>query len=367
MSADVKRRVLIVAGARPQFIKAAPLFRSGSLLQDLQLSLLHAGQHDAPSMSDRFLEELALPPPLRRFSLSATTESSQLAEMLVKVEALLKEEPFDGVIVIGDTTATAAGALATSRVRLPLFHLEAGLRSGRPEMSEEQNRILCDQLAHLNFCPNRRAAEALYREGVDARRVFVTGDVLQEHVAAVAPGLPTPDRLLLGTLPPLTQRYVLATMHRAETVDDSSTLAACLGSLRELSSSVRVIFPVHPRTRRAIQLHGIDCSGLDVTDPLSYRDMLSLIKGADAVVTDSGGVQREAAWLGVRAVVLRRETEWPELSSAAHVLHAPGAPGLTECLHNLRPADKPTALPTPPPSIQVLQAVRTFLQSQRPR
>lgn len=301
-------KVVTVVGARPQFIKAAPLSRQ--LRKFCSEVFVHTGQHYDDSMSAVFFRELGLPEPDINLGVRKSNHGAQTAAMLVGIEQVLLETGPDWVLVYGDTNSTLAGVLAASKLRIPVAHMEAGLRSFNRSMPEEINRLVADRLAALLFCPSHSARLNLQREGI-AQGVYVVGDVmmdaLMEGVERAIQGSDALARLQVSE-----GAYLLATLHRAGNVDNPRRLAGILKAFEALDEDL--VFPVHPRTREAIKNLGWKPRGahLHLIEPVSYLDMLRLESGARLILTDSGGVQKEAYWLKVPCVTLREETEWVE-------------------------------------------------------
>ncbi len=301
-------RVLSVVGARPQFIKAALLSRAFAAHGVTEL-LVHTGQHYDEAMSAAFFAELALPQPHAALGVGSGTHAQQTAEMLVRLERVLLDADPDCVLVYGDTNSTLAGALAAVKLGIPLVHVEAGLRSFDRRMPEEVNRLVADHLADLLFAPTESAAEQLRREGTD-RPIAVVGDLMVDLALAVARDLPARpavlDRFSLRS-----RAYVVATIHRASNTAQTARFAQLIAGLRQIG--LPVIFPVHPRTRPLVEALrvGVD-DEITVCEPLPYAEMIALQQHARAVVTDSGGMQKEAIVLGTPCVTLRDETEWTQ-------------------------------------------------------
>lgn len=296
--------VLTVVGARPQFIKAAPVSRV--LRQQASEYLVHTGQHYDQGMSAVFFDELGIPAPDVNLEVGSGSHGRQTGEMLARIEGVILEQAPDWVLVYGDTNSTAAGALAAAKLNVPIAHVEAGLRSGRRDMPEEINRIVTDHVADLLLAPTGTAMEHLASEGLGGRALLV-GDVMVDAL-----------RHVQGRLDPDTARtygldgdYLVATMHRAETVDQQERLERALALFAALP--LPVILPLHPRTAASMGRFGLDWpEQVTVVEPVGYHAMMSLVAGARAVLTDSGGLQKEATLLGTRCVTLRPETEWPE-------------------------------------------------------
>jgi UDP-N-acetylglucosamine 2-epimerase len=303
-------KLCTIVGARPQFIKAASL--SAELRRHHEEILVHTGQHYDYEMSRVFFEELEIPVPDYNLGIGSGSHGAQTGGMLAGIEdVLLKEQP-DVVIVIGDTNSTLAGALAGAKLNLPVAHVEAGLRSYRRTMPEEINRVMADHLSTWLFCPTETAVTNLEKEGI-RRGVSNTGDVLYDslsHALPVARG----SAGIRGKLGLEEHSFALVTLHRAENTDDAERLEAFARALLELA--MPVVFPVHPRARAALVAAGLwDLLGraeIKLTEPVGYTDCLRLTDTARVVITDSGGLQREATALGVPCVVAREETEWVE-------------------------------------------------------
>ena len=302
-------KIFTVVGARPQFIKAWPV---SAALRDrgCEEFLLHTGQHYDDAMSQRFFTELELRAPDVNLNVGSASHGEQTGRMLAGIEQHLLAQKPDWLLVYGDTNSTLAGALAAAKLGIPVAHVEAGLRSFNRNMPEEINRVLTDHVARRLFCPSQQAIDNLAREAITAG-VTQVGDVMLDALLHFAPLARTRSTLLtrLGLAP---RGYYLATIHRAENTDDPSRLNALLDTLARLDRPV--IVPMHPRTRAALDGATPESSAgaLRIVEPLGYLDMLAITEKADAVLTDSGGLQKEAYWLGVRCITLRDETEWTE-------------------------------------------------------
>ena len=345
-------KVVTVVGARPQFVKAAAVRRAieaysqrGSLARrrgskkTFQEVLIHTGQHYDYGMDGVFFEELQLPKPDYHLGVGSGSHAQQTALMLERIETIVQKEEPDGVMVYGDTNSTLAGALVAAKLNIPVAHVEAGLRSYNRVMPEETNRVLTDHLSTLLFCPTRQSVENLAKEGIRNGKKKVVkrvGDVMYDSIlyySAMADktstllqdlGLSTPnaerrtpDDSMSGSFSPRASRltnYYLATLHRAENTDDPVKLKSVLAALHEIGKDAPVILPLHPRTKKMMKTYGLRFSGERIReiDPVPYLDMLSLEKNAGAILTDSGGVQKEAYWFNVPCFTLREETEWGE-------------------------------------------------------
>jgi UDP-N-acetylglucosamine 2-epimerase len=300
-------KVVSIVGARPQFIKAAVL--SPVLRREHREVLVHTGQHYDEPMSQAFFQELGLPEPDYHLGVGSGSHGEQTGRMLERIEEVLLREQPDYALVYGDTNSTLAGALAAAKLGIRLGHVEAGLRSGNHRLPEEINRIVADHCSDLLFCPTMTAVNNLSREGITAG-VHPVGDVMCDLLRQHLPVAEKKSNVLerLGVSP---RAYYLATVHRAANTDDAARLADVLDSLQRLDGPV--VFPMHPRTRKAAESASLTMGdGLLAVDPVGYGDMLVLEKRARCVLTDSGGVQKEACLLAVPCVTLRDETEWPE-------------------------------------------------------
>lgn len=300
-------KIVTVVGARPQFIKAAPVSRQ--LRRTHREVLLHTGQHYDHEMSQVFFDELDIPAPDLNLGIGSASHGRQTGEMLASIETVLMDEQPDWVLVYGDTNSTLAGALAAAKLHVPVAHVEAGLRSFNRRMPEEINRVLTDHVADLLFCPTQTAVDNLAAEGV-VTGVHHVGDVMFDamlHNGALAA---TRSRVLerVGVQP---GSYLLATLHRPRNTDDAGRLRAIFQAFENIEDLI--IFPAHPRTRRVMGEQAQQVPpNVRLTEPLGYLDMLQLEQQARAILTDSGGVQKEAYFFGVPCITLREETEWIE-------------------------------------------------------
>jgi len=300
-------KLLTVVGARPQFIKAAAFSRVAR--QRHTEVLVHTGQHYDPQMSDVFFEELELPRPDHHLGVGSGPHGAQTAQMLERLEPVIQREAPDRVVIYGDTNSTLAGALAAAKLGVPVAHVEAGLRSFVRDMPEEINRVVADRLSAYLFAPTQTAVDNLAREGI-TDGVTLTGDIMYDALLRHAAIAAERSRIVRElSLEP--GGYVLATVHRAANTDDPARLADIIDALTLLREPV--VLPLHPRTRAALMGTDIEVEPpVRIIEPVGYLDMLALEQGARMVLTDSGGVQKEAYLLGVPCVTLRDETEWME-------------------------------------------------------
>jgi UDP-N-acetylglucosamine 2-epimerase len=335
-------KILTVVGARPQFIKAGPFSRA---VRERHIEILvHTGQHYDAQLSDVFFEELGLPRPDHHLGVGSGPHGRQTAQMLERLEDVMRRESPDAVVIYGDTNSTLAGALAAAKLGIPVAHVEAGLRSFVRDMPEEINRIVADRVSTWLFAPTETAIENLRREGcaVDGERdrvpgpgvAHLTGDIMYD--ALMQQSAIADDRShVLARMRLEPGGYVLATVHRASNTDDVSRLAEIFDAMALLHEPV--IVPLHPRTKAALLGTDIEVEPpVRLVDPVGYLDMLQLQRNARLVLTDSGGVQKEAYLLGVPCVTLRDETEWPEtLADEWNVLAG------ADCERILRAARRP--------------------------
>jgi UDP-N-acetylglucosamine 2-epimerase len=315
-------KIVSVVGARPNFIKLAPLSREIRNYPEIQEIVLHTGQHYDYLMNRIFFDELRIPPPDYHLGVGSGPHGAQTGAMLQGIEDILLKEQPDQVLVFGDTNTTLAGALAGAKLHFPVAHVEAGLRSFDRQMPEEVNRVLTDHCSDLLFCPTKTAVDYLAREGI-IDGVHLTGDVmvdiLEECVEIAEQSSSVLERLSLRS-----GEYLLVTLHRAENTDSPERLAGIAQALRRVGASVPLVFPCHPRTQirltqgglwNSLQEHAI------VIPPVGYLEMLVLEKNAKRILTDSGGVQKEAFLLNVPCVTLRETTEWVEtITSGRNIL-----------------------------------------------
>jgi len=307
-------KALLVAGARPNFMKVAPILAALRAAGHLPV-LVHTGQHYDASMSDAFFRDLGLPPPDHHLEVGAGTHAVQTARIMERFEPVLEAERPDWVVVVGDVNSTLACALVAAKLRPALgcrvAHVEAGLRSGDWAMPEEVNRVLTDRLADLLLTPSLDAHPNLAREGIEPERVAFVGNVMIDTLHALLPaaraaGVPARLGVAPGT-------YAVSTLHRPSNVDDPARLRTILEALAAIAREVPVVLPLHPRTRRRATEFGLAAllEPLTLLEPLGYLEMLGLTDGARAVLTDSGGLQEETTALGVPCLTLREQTERP--------------------------------------------------------
>jgi len=319
-------KVLSVVGARPQFVKAAAVSRVLRAAPGATEVLVHTGQHYDDNMSAVFFRELDIPEADHNLGVGSGPQGAQTARMLAALEDTIVRERPDWVLVYGDTNSTLAGALAAAKLRVPIAHVEAGLRSFNRAMPEEINRVVADHASDLLLAPTRAAVANLASEGIVGAKVALVGDVMYDAMLYYA-GKAERESNVLARLGLAPGEYVVATVHRAENTDDPARLAAIFGAFVELARDVPVVVPLHPRTRGALAGAGLRLDAaprLRLVEPVGYLDMVMLERHARLVATDSGGVQKEAYFNRVPCVTLRTETEWVELVEAGwNTLAAP--------------------------------------------
>jgi|WetSurMetagenome_2_1015567.scaffolds.fasta_scaffold00255_22 UDP-GlcNAc3NAcA epimerase len=311
----MKIKIVTIVGARPQFIKAAAVSRAIRSLEDVREILVHTGQHYDDNMSDVFFRELDISEPDYHLGIGSGSHGLQTGRMLEAIEEVLIAEHPHAVLVYGDTNSTLAGALAAAKLNILNAHVEAGLRSYNRRMPEETNRVVADHVADLLFAPTETAKRNLLSEGVGEAAIHLVGDVMYD--AALYYGSKAQRQSnILRSLEIKPKEYTLATVHRAENTDDSTRLRTLFEGLMRVSRDVPIVLPLHPRTRQALEREGMlsrVARCMTLIDPLGYLDMVMLERNAKLVVTDSGGVQKEAFFYQVPCVTLRGETEWVEL------------------------------------------------------
>jgi UDP-GlcNAc3NAcA epimerase len=302
-------RILTIIGARPQFIKASVVSRAIRQAEGVEEILLHTGQHFDANMSDVFFNQLGIPRPDIQLDIHGGSHGEMTGQMLVEIESALVTYKPDRVMVYGDTNSTLAGALAAAKLHIPVAHVEAGLRSFNMEMPEEINRILTDQVSDLLFCPTTTAVRNLQNEGFAKKSVKVlqVGDVMQDSALLFAKNAEPPS---CGDLP---NNFILSTLHRAENTDNPKRLASIVKALNAIHyDQAPVVLPLHPRTRKLIAEQGLNLA-VHVIDPVGYFEMVWLLDHCKLVLTDSGGVQKEAFFFSKACVTMRDQTEWVEL------------------------------------------------------
>jgi len=308
----MSKKVVTIVGARPQFIKAATISRE---LQKAGVNekIIHTGQHFDDNMSQIFFDEMDIPKPDYNLNIHSLSHGAMTGRMIEEIEEILIQEKPDCIIVYGDTNSTLAGALAAQKLHIPIAHVEAGLRSFNMKMPEEVNRILTDRISNLLFCPTENAIKNLKNEGFDnfTCSVIRSGDVMQD-AALYYEKKADEKSSIIKSLTLDHSKYILCTIHRQENTDDLVRLKSIISSLNELSKNYKIVLPIHPRTKNIIKDLPIHLN-FEPISPVGYFDMIQLIKHCEFVITDSGGLQKEAFFFKKFCITTRDETEWIEL------------------------------------------------------
>lgn len=304
------QKVITIVGARPQFVKAATLSRQFSKI-GVEEKLVHTGQHFDANMSEVFFDEMEIPKPKYNLNIHGVSHGAMTGRMLEGIEEILLNEQPDGVLVYGDTNSTVAGALAATKLHIPVVHVEAGLRSFNMEMPEEINRILTDRISNLLFCPTQTAVDNLKAEGFDKfdNKIIKNGDVMYD-AALFYENIADKKSTVLEQIN--LSEFVLGTIHRQENTDNPEKLGNIISALNAINKDVPVLVPIHPRTRNILAKNGI-VPEFRTIEPVGYFDMIMLLKNCNLVMTDSGGVQKEAFFFKKPCITLREQTEWVEL------------------------------------------------------
>lgn len=301
-------KLIHVVGARPNFMKAAPVWSAISRMTNFNQILVHTGQHYDKLMSDIFFKELQMPQPDYNLNIGSDTHARQTAAIMIKFEDLVNKLKPDLVLVYGDINSTVAAALVCSKLFIPFAHVEAGLRSFDRRMPEEINRLITDQLADLLFTPSKDGDDNLIKEGIPGSKIHFVGNVMIDTLVRLLPKADKPNKFKD------LKQYILVTLHRPSNVDDPKSLQLILQNLEIVSKSIPVIFPVHPRTKKMIAENNLDILNnqkFHLIKPLGYLDFLGLMKNAATVITDSGGIQEETTYLGIPCITVRENTERP--------------------------------------------------------
>jgi len=303
-----KMKIVTIIGARPQFIKAGSVSREISNHPDIKEILVHTGQHYDENMSDIFFDEMKIPKPDYFLDLGDLRHGAMTGRMIERIEEILLSENPDIILLYGDTNSTLAGAIAASKLNVKVAHVEAGLRSFNMNMPEEINRILTDRISNLLFCPTEKAIDNLKNEGFYRFNCSIvnSGDIMYDSALFYSKIAKRPDF-------DIPKNFILVTVHRAENTDDPKRLKEIIDALNELSLEYNIIFPVHPRTKKIIQNSKFKIQNLFILNPVGYLEMIWMLKNCSVVMTDSGGLQKEAFFFKKPCITLRDETEWTEL------------------------------------------------------
>lgn len=306
-------KIVTILGTRPEIIKLSPLMPL--LDNNFRHLLVHTGQHYSYNLDRIFFEELGLRLPDFTLEVGSKSGVKQVAKIMLKLEPILVKEKPDSVLVQGDTNSTLGGALAAAKLQIPVIHVEAGCRSFNPLMPEEINRILTDHCSSFLFAPDQESCKNLIQEGISKQKIFLVGSTVID--ASIRNREYARSSIVLDKLGFNSQDYALLTLHRAENTDDPEVLSQIIRGLNKLAEQVKLVFPIHPRTKKALKTNKIKINPLiKVIDPVGYLDFLKLLGRAQFVMTDSGGIQEEAVALGNLALILRNETEWVEYTRA---------------------------------------------------
>lgn len=296
-------KLITIIGARPQFIKSSIVSKSIAQIKDLDEIIIHTGQHFDRIMSDIFFDELQISKPKYNLNINQMNHGEMTAKMMIEIEKILIIENPDGILVYGDTNSTLAGSLCAAKLNIPIFHVEAGLRSYNRSMPEEINRILTDHLSSLLFCPTQNSFNILKKEGI-TNGVLLSGDVMYDLFLKYRKKNNNID-----------YPYVIATIHRPVNTDNPKKLSSIIKSLEKINKLKKVIFSAHPRTRKKMEDYGIS-TNIKIISPLKYFEMINYLSQADIVITDSGGLQKESFFAKTKCLTIRNETEWVELVDA---------------------------------------------------
>ncbi len=311
------KKIVTIVGARPQFVKASALCRALSEAGIAEV-LVHTGQHFDDNMADIFFREMGIPEPAYHLGIHSLSHGAMTGRMTEEIEKVLLAEKPSAVVVYGDTNSTLAGALAAVKLHIPVAHVEAGLRSFNFRMPEEVNRILTDRISSLLFCPTEASVANLRNEGFGhfPAEIFRTGDVMYD-VALHYSRISEEKSGIMRQLQLQGRPFILVTLHRQENTDDLARLSGIIGALNDLSRTMDIVLPLHPRTQKVLDAHGMKLRFIPI-DPVGYFDMVELLKNCTFVMSDSGGVQKEAFFFRKHCLVLRDETEWTELTELGY-------------------------------------------------
>lgn len=309
-------KIMTVIGARPQFIKSAIVSRALKKYPHISEVIVHTGQHYDPAMSDIFFKQLKIPNPKYKLNVGSGSHAMQTAEIMKALEPIMQNEQPKKILIYGDTNSTLAAVLVASKLQIPIAHVEAGLRSFNKNIPEEVNRIIADQLSELLFVPYEKARTNLVNEGIAEEKIKIVGDVMFDS-ALMHLDQKRASRIL-NKLHVNSKGFVLLTIHRQENTDCETRLRKIISEIDKISKIDPIVFPIHPRTAKAMMRYNLafaSCQNIHIIDPLSYLDMLAIENESKIIITDSGGVQKEAFFYNVPCLVVRDQTEWDELVS----------------------------------------------------
>jgi UDP-N-acetylglucosamine 2-epimerase (non-hydrolysing) len=345
MVLDITMKVLNVVGARPNFMKIAPIVEAMKASPGIRGLLVHTGQHYDAGMSDVFFNDLGIPKPDVHLGVGSGSHAEQTARVMVAFEKTCLEEKPDLILVVGDVNSTMACTLVGAKLLIPVAHVEAGLRSGDRTMPEEVNRLVTDALADLLFTTSRDADENLLREGVAKEKIHFVGNVMIDTLLKQRDKAAKLD--MLSPLGVKRENYALVTLHRPSNVDDPVVFTGILEALRVIAETLPVVFPIHPRSRKRIEEFGLDRGRVKITDPFGYLEFLNLTSNARIVLTDSGGLQEETTILRVPCLTLRHNTERPiTITHGTNILVGPDRDRILEAYGRVMKGDwKPAGPP----------------------
>ncbi|MDA3909727.1 MAG: UDP-N-acetylglucosamine 2-epimerase (non-hydrolyzing) [Bacteroidales bacterium] len=300
-------KILTIIGARPQFIKASAFSREANKHDNIEEVIIHTGQHFDANMSDIFFEEMGIPKPKYNLNIHSLSHGAMTGRMLEEIETILIKEKPDWVLVYGDTNSTLAGALAATKLHVKLAHVEAGLRSHNTKMPEEINRILTDRISDLLFCPTETAVKNLEHENLKQNKIIRTGDIMYDSALYFKQFAKKPKANF-------NNNFILATLHRAENTDDKTKLESIVSAINSISAETQIVIPLHPRTKEKMKHFNLSFDKtVQSISPVGYLEMLWLLENCSMVMTDSGGLQKEAYFFQKACICMREETEWTEL------------------------------------------------------
>jgi UDP-N-acetylglucosamine 2-epimerase (non-hydrolysing) len=314
MKVPDKKIVHLVAAARPNFMKIAPLYHALAATEWCDPRIVHTGQHYDFNMSDAFFRDLGLPESYYNLGVGSGSHAEQTGNVMIAYEKVCLEQPPDGIVVVGDVNSTAACAMVGTKLWIPVVHLEAGLRSGDRRMPEEINRLVTDAIADLLWTPSADADANLLREGVDKNKIDLIGNMMIDSFEMLRSRIESSDaRQSLGLN---SERYGILTLHRPSNVDDAGSLKSIVDSLEQIAADIRLVFVSHPRTMKNLQNFALldrlrEIDGIDLLDPIPYIDFMNIVTGATLAITDSGGLQEETTYLGIPCLTIRENTERP--------------------------------------------------------
>ena len=329
---NLNMKIATIIGARPQFIKAAALSRKIYQCPSAEEIIIHTGQHFDEKMSAIFFDEMGIPKPDYNLNINGLGHGAMTGQMLEGIEKILIDERPDFVVVYGDTNSTLAGALAASKLHIPIAHIEAGLRSFNMKMPEEINRILTDRISQFLFCPSQTALTNLQKEGFDNfdNQTINVGDIMYDAAMYFGNKARKPEI-------DLPEKFILATVHRQENTDDDCYLRSIFQAFNLISTDIPIILPLHPRTKKALEKYQVQTTNeVKLIEPVGYLEMLYLIKNSELVMTDSGGLQKEAYFFEKPCVTMRFETEWTELvDNGYNILATPNLEKITDAVDKM--------------------------------